>query len=248
MGRKKEEAPPAPEQATRTKLDDHELASAMEDYQGYVNARALSIWDATHTGHQLTMEEQLFVRSYVIDRNPVAAFHRIGSLGAVATLKARAAKLLSKPEVKDAIDELASQMMAKLSITAERVQERIAEIAFFDPRSVMEFDGLGIHLLHSKFWNSGDAANISSIKMGNNGIEIKFYDRLKATEMLAKQLGMQPEDTNLADLLKHAAQSGMEKLVSYLDRTIPDDQGLPKAYNPELNALLPASEQVIDGN
>lgn len=203
------------------------MKEAMEDYDRYVQNNAVSIWEYTDTGHDLDPEEQLFVRSYIIDRNPVAALKRIGQNASVQTLKQRAQKMLANPEVGNAIDYLAKQMMARLEITAERVQRRIAAVAFFDIRQVAHFDTLGMRLLDSRFWSEDQAAAVQSIKMGNNGIEIKLYDGLRAAELLSKQIGLQPDETDAAQAARIAADEAMVRIGQVIDRmydpTIPVD-------------------------
>ncbi len=222
---KKPEKPKTPEE--QAYLKDEAIEEAVQDYSSYVNARAAALWSYEDTGHDLTMEEQLFCRSYIIDRNPVAALQRLRHEGSADVLKRRAAKYLSNPEVADCIDELAKRLMDKLSITAEKVQARIAAVAFFDPRSVMEFDRFGVNLLNSRFWSADQAANIQSIKNGPMGLELKFYDSLRATEMLAKQLGVQPEDSDPAEAARIGAEQAVSRIVSFFDKVINDPEPPP---------------------
>jgi len=207
-------------------------------YEQYVLARAATIWAYEDTGFDLNLEEQLFVRSFIIDRNPVAAMRRLGHhADSPAILKRRADKMLAKPPVIDAIDLLATKLMAKLEVTAEAVQRRIAAAAFFDPREVMTFDQFGVQLLNSRFWTKEQAAAISSIKMGQNGIEIKFYDGLRAAEMLAKQLGVQPEDdlAARAEEARAGAAQAIHDIMTVFRRTVQDKSNPP--------AALPAPDQ-----
>lgn len=195
------------------------VAEAVVDYEGYVQGQAQSIWSYDELPFDLNMEEHLFVRSYIIDRNPVAAGRRLGLADASPNmLKARAAKMLAKTEVMEALEWLAKRMMEKLDITAERVQRKMAAIAFFDPREVMTFDGTGMHLMHSRYWTEEQAAAIQSIKMGQHGLELKMYDRLRANEMLAKQLGVQPDDSDSAEVARAVAEGVMGKILTAFDR------------------------------
>lgn len=167
--------------------------------------RAYQIWSYSETGHDLTVEEQLFVRSYVIDRNPVASLRRIGYEEPAPTLKRRADRMLANPEVQDAIAVHAKRMMDALEITAEKVNQRVAAIAFFDPGEVMEFDHNGVKMIHSKFWTPEQRANVSSVKMGKEGIEVKLADRQKALDFLGKQLNLVDDEKELARAAAEAA-------------------------------------------
>lgn len=219
---KKPEKPPSDEQLASEAVHHASMAEALEDYSRYTQGMAASIWESTAAADfDLNMEEQLFVRSYVIDRNELAAMTRLGHAGTHQILKQRARRYLSNPEVQGAIEYYAKQMMAKLEVTAEKVQERIAAVAFFDIREVMEFDRNGINLMPSKLWTAQQAAAVKKIKSGQFGLEIEMYDGLKAAEMLAKQLNMQPEDTDLQAQSRIAAEEAMIKIGTVIGRLLP---------------------------
>lgn len=195
------------------------VSKVLDDYDQSVQAQAQEIWQYDELPFQLTLEEQLFVRSFVIDRNHVAALRRLGHRTEdPKVLMRRAKKYLEKVEVQNALEFLAKRLMEKLDITAEKVQRQIAAIAFFDPRDVMQFDNGGVNILHSRYWTAEQAAAIKSIKQGQNGVEITFYDRLKAAEMLAKQLGVQPEEDSSAAVAKAVAEGVMDKILKTFDR------------------------------
>lgn len=198
------------------------MAEALLDYDGFVQAQAQEVWSFDELPYDLGLEDQLFVRSYVIDRNPVACMRRLGHRADdPKKLKARAQRHLSKVEVQEAIDFLAKRMMEKLDVTAEKVQRRIAAVAFFDPREVMSFDKYGVQLLHSRFWTAEQMQAIKKIKMGQNGIEIEMYDGMRAAELLGKQLGTIP-DSDTEEATKAGAEAVMAKIGQIVDRLLPD--------------------------
>lgn len=225
---KKEKPEPTPEQACSETLDAATMAAALQDYDAYIEANAATIWSYDEIPVDgLNLEDQLFVRSYIIDRNPVATMRRLGhATDNIAVLKARAQKFLVKIEVQEAIEYLAKRMMEKLDITAEKVQRAIAAVAFFDPREVLTFDKFGVNVLHSRFWTAEHAMAIKKVKMGQNGLEIEMYDRLKASEMLAKQLGVQPEDNDAAETARMAADEAMTRIATVVGRLMPGGKGV----------------------
>lgn len=223
MAEKKPKPEPTPEEAAAKAVDIAGLSEALENYDAFVNAQAATIWQYTELDEfNLNLEEQLFVRSYVIDRNPVAAMRRLGHChDDPAKLKLRAKRYLSKAEVQGAVELLAKQMMEKLDITAEKIQRKLAAIGFFDVREVATFDKYGIQLLHSKFWSEEQAAAVQSIEMGQFGIKLKLYDRMRALELLSKQVGLQPEDMNPAEAARAGAEEVMSKLGTIIERMLP---------------------------
>lgn len=190
-----------------------------EEYQVL---RADEIWSWQGGTSDLTTEQNLFVRSYIIDRDPVAALKRLGYSEEPTKLRRRASVYLADVDVVAAIDVLAQQMMQKLEITAEKVNQRIAAVAFFDPREVMHFDHFGVRLLHSKFWTKEQAYALQSVKQSpQGGVELKLHDGLRAAEMLGKQLGTIKDDSAsaAAEAAKAGAEVVMDKIMEALDRT-----------------------------
>ena len=186
------------------------------------NARAYQIWSYSETGHDLTVEEQLFCRSYIVDRNAVASMRRLGYDQDAATLRRRAERMLANPEVQGCIEVLAKRMMENLQITADRVNAGIAAIAFSDLSQVLEFDHNGVKLLHSKYWTKEQMVALKSVKMGKEGIQVEFHDKQKALDMLAKQLNMVDDEKELAkQMAKGAAEAAMEKILEVTNRMRP---------------------------
>lgn len=223
---KKDKPPPSAEEAAAQAVEIASMAEALQDFDGYVQAQAAEIWQFDELPFDLALEDQLFVRSYVIDRNAVACMRRLGHrIDDPKKLKARAQRHLSKVEVQAAIEYLAKRLMDKLDVTAEKVQRQMAAVAFFDPREVMTFDKYGIQLLHSRFWTAEQAAAIKTIKMGQNGIELQLYDRMRANEMLAKQLGTLPDEDGV-EATKAGAEAVMAKIGQIVDRLLPDRPAL----------------------
>lgn len=203
------------------------MSPKWEDVEQFRVARAQEIWSYDDTGFDLTVEEQLFVRSYIIDRQEIAALKRLNYPHDLPKLKSIARAFLANPEVQGAIAHLAKRMMEHLEITAEKVQRRIASVAFFDPRQVISFDEAGVAILNSRYWTEAQIANVQSVKMGKDGLELKFYDSLRASEMLAKQLQMQPEEdvAAAAAAAKAGAEAVFNKIMELFDKTV--EPGVP---------------------
>lgn len=197
--------------------------------EGYVCGTTRDIWRHDDTGHMLTVEESLFCRSYIVDRNPIAAMKRLNYSGENEVLRRRAERMLSNPEVQSCIEVLAERMMERLEITADRVQQAIAAVAFFDPREVVTFDGTAMNIKDSKFWTQDQIRALKGLKQTQFGVEIQFHDRLRAAEMLSKQLGVQPEDDAASTLaaMKAGADAVLDSVMKVFDRTVPETPALP---------------------
>ena len=109
--------------------------------------------------HSLTSKQQVFVEEYLIDLNATQAAFRAGY--SEKTASQGAAQLLVNIKVQDAIATAQAARAFRTGITAERVLQEYAMIAFANPRTTA--------------WSE---------------LGIKVHDKLKALDALAKHLGM----------------------------------------------------------
>lgn len=138
----------------------------------------------------LTPKQSRFVAEYLIDLNATQAAIRAGY--SPDTANEQGSRLLAKRNVKDAIAGKAEAVAEKLDLSAERVLQAIAEIAFGDVRGAFDDDG---RLLLPSEWDDETAAAIAGLEVvtvnkGEGAVEhvakIKRADRLKALDMLAR--------------------------------------------------------------
>lgn len=212
--------------------DEEEKSVAETPWAEYQADKTLAIFSRDDSGHDLTVEEQLFVRSYVVDRNPVAALKRLDYAGDNARLRNIARRYLANPEVQSAIEFFVKRLAAKLEVTAERVTAQLAAMAFFDPRTVMTWDGLNMRVLDSRLWPDEAVAAIAGMKMTEKaGMEIKFVDKLKATETLGRQLNLlqDPDEAAKKATADAAAAAVVDKMSLVFDRLTKAKDAEPEA-------------------
>lgn len=87
----------------------------------------------------LTPKEQIFVREFIAHGNGTRAAVAAGYSAATASVTG--SKLLRKPKVAAELANLRQKLLSKLEISAARVLEGLAELAFFDPRKMFNLDG-----------------------------------------------------------------------------------------------------------
>jgi phage terminase small subunit len=87
----------------------------------------------------LTKKQEVFVAEYLTDFNGTRSAIAAGysEKGAEVT----ASQLLRNPKVKEQIERKSQKRLDKLDITAEKVLQEIAKLAFFDPRKLFNNDG-----------------------------------------------------------------------------------------------------------
>lgn len=88
---------------------------------------------------KLTGNKKRFAEEFLIDRNAKQAAIRAGY--SVKTAYSQGQRLKKDPLVKEYIDRFTDKQSAKLNLTAERVLEEIAKMAFFNPKDLFNADG-----------------------------------------------------------------------------------------------------------
>jgi phage terminase small subunit len=94
----------------------------------------------------LSDKHQRFVAEYLIDQNASAAYKRAGYKAKGNSAEVNAARLLRNAQIRAAIAAGTAKTLAKLELTAERVLQEVARIAFFDPRKLFNDKGEPLHL------------------------------------------------------------------------------------------------------
>jgi phage terminase small subunit len=144
---------------------------------------------------KLTAKQARFVEEYMIDLNAKQAAIRAGY--SPKTAAAIAEKLLKKPQVAKAIKAAMDERSERTAITAERVLDELARVAFADLSKAFREDGT-LKALHEMDRDTRRA--IVSLEVtalhGEEGVKIgtlskiKLGDKLRALELLGRHLGM----------------------------------------------------------
>jgi phage terminase small subunit len=147
----------------------------------------------------MVRKRQRFVEEYLKDMNATQAAIRAGYT--TRTAKAAGCKLLTFSDVKNAIKAALEARKKKNEVTAERVIQELARIAFVDPRKVFKWGPNGVTLLPSDKLTDDEAAIISEVSEttteSGGSIKGKRFDKLKALELLGRHLGMFVDRTEI---------------------------------------------------
>lgn len=147
---------------------------------------------------KLTPRQEAFCREYVVDFNGTQAAIRAGysSVGA----STQALRLLANAEVSRRIAGFRARITNRLEVTAERVLQEYARLAFLDPRKAFDEQG-NLKPIHEL--DDDTAAAIAGMevetKPGETRIaKIKLAAKVPALEGLAKHLGLFSEKQDTA--------------------------------------------------
>lgn len=154
----------------------------------------------SNTEFNLTDKQKRFCEEYIIDLNATQASIRAGySENSAAEI---GCENLIKPNIQKYISFLNEERQLNTGITAKRVIEELAKIAFSDIRNVLTVDNA---LADVKQLDDDSAAAIASIKVTEDKSmgevigetkEVKLWDKLRALDSLGKHFGIFEKDNS----------------------------------------------------
>lgn len=173
----------------------------------------------------LTHKQQAFVDEYLIDLNATQAAIRAGY--SKKTAGQIGEQNLKKLEIAAAIQEEMDKRGTRTEITADRVLEEIAKLAFFDPRKFFNSDGSPIPI---QDLDDNTAMALSGIDVleefegsGNDRVFVGYTKKFKLTdkkaslELLGRHLKL------FTDKVEHTGKIEVESLTDDdIDRQISD--------------------------
>jgi phage terminase small subunit len=139
---------------------------------------------------KLTDKQKLFAQEYLVDLNATQAAIRAGY--SEKTARQIGQENLSKPYIQEAIQKAMDERSKRTEITADRVLQELAHIAFDDIKNYLDFYpdpdskyGVSIDIKDSR---EIDTRNIAEISLGKDGFKFKNYCKDHALVNLGKHL------------------------------------------------------------
>ena len=131
----------------------------------------------------------LFAQEYVVDLNATRAAVRAGYTAKHAAVTA--SKLLRNVNVEYWIAEAQELKARSRNITVERVLEEYRRIAFAQTTDMVTLKGGLVQISDTDSLTTEQKSAISQIRQKKDGeLEVRFYDKQKALDSLAKYLGI----------------------------------------------------------
>ena len=137
---------------------------------------------------RLTPKQARFVEEYLTDLNATQAAIRAGYSDRVSSEIGY--QLLQKTSVQSAIDACQRERSARTGVTADRVVQEIARVAFSSLRDVMTWGPSGAKVRPDNEITADAAASIAEIAETNTGVKVKLHNKVAALEQLAKHVGL----------------------------------------------------------
>lgn len=141
----------------------------------------------------LTRRQAKFVEEYLIDFNATQAAVRAGY--SAKTARVIGGENLLKPALQLAIQERQKQLSVESGVTPEMIVKELTRVGFFDVRKMFDKQG---ELKNIVDMDIDTAACISAVEttQGRAGTtrKIRFADKLKALDLLARHFGLLNSD------------------------------------------------------
>lgn len=143
----------------------------------------------------LSPKHALFVAEYMVDKNPKAAAIRAGYKESCAA-RIGCDLLHHRKETREAIEQALEAQQVRTGITADRVLQELANIAFGKPTAVMTWGPGGIIIKDSETMEPGDVALVAEVSetkptdKGGGSMKVKLHDKMKALELIGRTLGI----------------------------------------------------------
>lgn len=146
----------------------------------------------------MTPKQARFVAEYLIDLNATQAAIRAGY--SPRTASEQGTRLLGKAQIAKAVADAQAKRLARLDLTADRVLQEIARIAFSDIRTWFTAEGKlrPIHELPTDVAAALGSVEVRRERTRRDGeavteedvVKLKAWDKPRALDMLAKHFGL----------------------------------------------------------
>lgn len=174
---------------------------------------------------ELNIEKQLFCIYYLKYHNQVKAYHKVKPKVTYDSACVGGNRWMKDPEIKKMIKQMKKEMYTEALLDPHDIVQKYIDIAFADISDYVSFKGGRVSLKDS---NYVDGSIIQEVKQGRNGVSLKFSDRLKALDWLAKHIGMATEEQKAKIELLRAQTS---KITGTEDESNTEDDGFLDALN-----------------
>lgn len=142
---------------------------------------------------KLSDKQKRFCKEYVIDSNYTQAAIRAGY--SKRSAKMQGSRLMTNDDIKAYIAHLQEKVAKRLEVDADWIGEQFKILANADYSEIIkQMTNTTVSYKSLNEWPKELKMCIKQIKQTQNGVEVVFYDKVKALESLAKHIGYYKED------------------------------------------------------
>jgi len=168
----------------------------------------------------MTPKEERFVKEYQIDLNAARAARRAGySARSARTIGPR---LLRRPAVQGALAAARQARARRSEVSAERVLEELARIAFASSDEFLDWGPEGVRLRDKALLGAEQFAAIAEISQNGKAFRLKLHDKLAALDRLVRHLdlfaGMRPGEAEQGDYVELTDTERVQRVLGLFER------------------------------
>lgn len=139
----------------------------------------------------MTSKQKAFVDEYLIDFNATRAYKSVYTgVKNDDVARKNGSRLLTNADVKEYLEVRTAEREARQEIKQDRVLKELSNMIDLDVTEVVSIDNDTVLVKDTSCLTAEQKKCIKSIKQTRDGIEIQFYDKMKALELLGRHLGM----------------------------------------------------------
>lgn len=139
----------------------------------------------------MTKNQKIFVDEYLVDLNATRAYKKAyPNIKSDETAAVNGSKLLRNTKVAAEIEKRMKDREKRTEVTQDKVVKELARLAFTDRTSIVKVTSGSLRIKSFDELTEDQKACISGAKETKFGIEVTFYNKEKALEMLGRHLGL----------------------------------------------------------
>ena len=169
-----------------------------------------------------TEAQRRFVEEYVADCNGTRAYRVAYPSASYAAARTNAGRLLALPAVAREVRAGRAAQRRRTRVTADRVLRELAAVAFSDIGDLFDFSGrpIPVHFLEPETRRAISALAVTRVTDASGIVSEKFHvrfrDKLRALELLARHLGLDRPLPPLETVLQLFPPALREQVVAAL--------------------------------
>lgn len=136
-------------------------------------------------------KQQRFIQEYLVDLNGTQAAIRAGY--SPHTAVKQASRLLTKADIKRAIESGKKKLADAIQMDRRRILEELTVLASVNVNDIWDFSGRKPKLRPAHQIPPNARRAISSIEITGNAVKVKLWDKHKALALLAQHIGLLKE-------------------------------------------------------
>ncbi len=142
-------------------------------------------------------KQKRFIQEYLLDLNATQAAIRAGY--SPKTANEQGARLLAKASVQAGVQEAMKRREKRTEVTADRVVQELAKIAFSDLKDFVDFGPDSIKIKDSDTVDGSVLAEVGeTVSQAGSTRTVKLHNKMKALELLGRHLGIFTEKHELS--------------------------------------------------